>query len=216
MKVACISDTHNQAKDLVLPDADVLVHAGDFTSRGHRKEFDAFASWLSQLPHKNIIVVAGNHDFFAEKFPLETKALFEGVRTGIHYLHDESVEIDGMMFYGSPYQPEFHDWAFNLHRGPLLKEKWALIPDDADVVITHGPPVCIGDQVAIEGTLALESVGCVDLARRLQKLSKLKLHVSGHIHEGYGLRTISGVKYVNASVLDRNYRLRNTPIVVDI
>ena len=62
---------------------------------------------------------------------------------GVHYLEDSGVEIAGTRWWGSPWQPEFNSWAFNLPRGEPLSEKWALIPDDVDVLVTHSPPAMI-------------------------------------------------------------------------
>lgn len=216
MRLVCVSDTHNLASGLSLPDGDVLIHSGDFTMRGQVREFEKFASWLGTLSHKHIVVVAGNHDWLAEEHPEDARRILTSARNNIHYLHDQSVDLDGLKVYGSPYQPEFFSWAFNLPRGPILADKWAEIPEDAEVVVTHGPPMLIGDQVHREGTLAIENVGCSDLAARLRKLPKLKAHICGHIHPGHGLREINGVKYVNASVLNDQYLLVNSPIVIDV
>jgi len=97
------------------------------------------------------------------------------------YLENSGVEIDGVKFWGSPWQPEFFNWAFNLPRGRRLAEIWALIPDDTEVLITHTPPYGILDRVD-----SGEHVGCEDLRRALQRV-KPKVHVFGHIHEDRGV-----------------------------
>ncbi len=162
------------------------------------------------MPHRHKLFIAGNHDFLFERDPAAARAL---VPPGITYLQDGGIAIDGLKIWGTPWQPTFFDWAFNLARGPEMAAKWALVPDDTDVLVTHGPPA---------GTLDLipgdppESVGCEDLAARLPRLTRLKLHVFGHIHEGYGRVSEGGRVFVNASNCDARYRPVNPPVVVDL
>ena len=127
------------------------------------------------------------------------------------YLEDNSTSIFGLKFYGTPWQPEFHNWAFNLKRGRSLLDKWDLIPDDTDILITHTPPVGYGDLCAI-GVRA----GCVDLLNTVQKRVRPKYHVYGHIHEGYGVRSDGKTVFVNASTCDLTYFPVNKPIVFDV
>ena len=148
----------------------------------------------------------GNHDWpIAHAGPEAMKDL---IKNAI-YLENSGVEIDGVKFWGSPWQPEFFNWAFNLPRGPKLAEMWALIPDDTDVLITHSPPYGILDQI-----YSGEHVGCEDLLAALQRV-RPKVHVFGHIHEGYGMLKQNGTTFINASVCDERYRPFNAPIVID-
>ncbi len=101
--------------------------------------------------------------------------------------------IDGVRFYGSPWQPWFYDWAFNLERGPEIRAKWDLIPEGIDVLITHGPPYGIGDLIARS-----DNAGCQDLLEVVEKI-KPKVHVFGHIHEDYGITSNGVTTYINAS-----------------
>ena len=63
MRVICMSDTHGLHRNTKVPDGDVLVFAGDITSRGASYELVDFNEWLGELPHSHKIVVAGNHDW---------------------------------------------------------------------------------------------------------------------------------------------------------
>jgi len=111
------------------------------------------------------------------------------------YLEDSSIQIEGYNIYGSPYTPEFCNWGFNVERGELLKKRWEKIPSNTDILITHGPPLGIGD-ITTEGI----HVGCTDLLHRVEELEP-KLHVFGHIHEAYGLYQLNNKKtiFANAS-----------------
>ncbi|KAI4469219.1 metallophosphoesterase [Holotrichia oblita] len=130
--------------------------------------------------------------------------------TNCIYLEDSSIELYGIKIYGSPWQPEFGNWGFNLKRGQQLLEKWDLIPDDTDILVTNTPPLGHGD-------LACTNVrtGCVELLTTVQKRVRPKYHVFGHIHEGYGVSTDGKIIYVNASTCDINYMPNNPAIVFD-
>ena len=212
MKVVCLSDTHDRHADLTVPDGDLLVHAGDFTGHGERDAIERFDAWLGTLPHAEKIVIAGNHDFLFERSPREARALI----TNAVYLEDEAhTTTSGLRVWGSPWQPWFFDWAFNLRRGAPLKAKWDLIPEGTDLLVTHGPPMGIGDEIVSRILRNKEHVGCADLLEAVERL-KPRLHVFGHIHEGHGVTVRGATTFVNASSCDRAYRPVNPPIVVDL
>lgn len=214
MRIVCISDTHNCNEEIVVPDGDVLIHSGDATTVGTVEQFRAFNRWFTGLAHKRKIFVAGNHDWLFEKDNEIARSLLD---PSIVYLQDSSIEIDGLKIYGSPWQPRFFDWAFNLNRGYELAEKWAMIPDDIDILITHGPPNGILDLVPRKGWD--ENTGCEELRKRVEAIAKfgrLKLHLFGHIHCGYGVHDEFGVKFINASTCDEQYNPSQPPIVIDL
>lgn len=208
MRIVCVSDTHGLERRVEVPPGDVLIHAGDF-SRGRGHGFDECVelnSWFEDQPHAVKILVPGNHDFIFEG-PLADQA--RGYLNACNVLIDEEITVGGNRFWGSPWTPWFHDWAFNY---PLTDDKvhWDKIPNGIDVVITHGPPLGIGDLTASN-----VYAGSKGLAERLNVV-KPKLHVCGHIHEGRGNRGGDPIRYVNASVLDEKYRLQGPAIVADI
>jgi predicted phosphohydrolase len=205
LRIVCISDTHNQHEALDVPDGDLLLCAGDITRRGDRADVESFDRWLSTLPHPHKVVIAGNHDFCFERDP--------GARAWLRhatYLQDSGCEIGGLRLWGSPWQPRFFDWAFNLNRGAPLRERWDLIPPETDVLITHGPPWGVLDL-----TSRRVRAGCEELALAVARI-KPRLHVFGHIHEAYGRVDVDGVIYVNACTCDLRYRPVQPPIVVDL
>lgn len=212
MRLVLLSDTHQKQGQVQVPEGDVLVHAGDFCNRGTLLEVELFARWLHGLPHQNKVVIAGNHDWPFERTGEAARQLLQAA--GCHYLEDSRVEIEGLLFYGSPWQPCFYDWAFNLPRkGPELERVWSQIPSTTNVLVTHGPPFGHGDVVR-RG----ERVGCERLAEAVQRLPALRLHVFGHIHEGYGVNVAApgAPLFANASICDERYRPVNPPLVIDL
>ena len=212
MRIVAISDTHERHETLALPDGDVLVHAGDLTGNGGMAALERVAEWIGRQPFRHRVCIAGNHDLCFEcsyERDLAKRILRDH---NITYLEDEAVTLDGVKFYGSPWQPKFYDWAFNLPRGSeKLRVRWAAIPDDTDVLITHGPPKGILDLVP-RG----ERTGCEHLLARVQALPSLRAHIFGHIHEGYGVHAGAAVQFVNASICTGDYKPTNKPIVIDI
>lgn len=204
-RLVLISDTHGFHQGLAVPAGDILIHAGDLSLRGALDEVRDFNAWLGRLPHPHKLVIAGNHDFCFERQPDESAALL----TAGHYLCDSSVALAGLKFYGSPWQPWFFDFAFNLPRGPALRAKWDQIAAGTDVLITHGPAQGHGDLTA-RG----ERAGCQDLLDAVRRV-RPRLHVCGHIHEGYGATREGETLCVNASICDVGYSPANAPIVLD-
>lgn len=210
-KIVCLSDTHNCNEQIAVPDGDILIHAGDATVRGTQYEVEEFLIWFSSLPHKYKIFVAGNHDWLFENDNRFARLLVANFN--IKYLQDSSVEIEGFKIYGSPWQPRFYDWAFNLMSGAEIAEKWKLIPDETDILITHGPPHGILDEVRRK--FFVENTGCEELRKKVEEI-RPKLHIFGHIHCGYGQTEKFGVKFVNASNCDESYEPTQSPIVIDL
>ena len=210
MKICLISDTHNKHKHLGrLPEADVIIHCGDMTSVGHEHEILNFMKWfsgLTQYEHK--ICIAGNHDWLFQREGLRARSL---VPNNVHYLENDSVIIEDLMFYGTPVQPPFMNWAFNVYE-PKLSEYWKAIPDETDVLITHSPPYMIGDLVP----WSAKHEGSQTLADEVINRVRPRLHCFGHIHEGNGNWNIHDIKFVNASNLDDHYMCVYEPIVVEI
>lgn len=196
MRIVAISDTHDchlQYSSEHLPSGDILIHGGDMTRRGTLAELEDFNTWLGSLDYEHKIVIAGNHDWCFQRTPTEARELL----THGTYLEDSGVEIAGLQFWGSPWQPDYNDWAFNLPRGECLAQKWQLIPDQTDVLITHGPPYGIGDRVS-----AGDHVGCKELLKRVT-LIQPRLHIFGHIHEAYGVTESAQTTFMNASFLNQ-------------
>jgi predicted phosphohydrolase len=215
VRIVAVADTHTFEDDLgPIPDGDLFVHAGDLLRAGTLEELAPVAAWIRRLPHRHKIVVAGNHDGCFQTARADACALLDGVI----YLQDDEVTIDGVRLWGSPWQPAYNDWFFNLPRGAPLAAKWAAIPRRIDVLITHGPPLGFGDRGPIEGR-----AGCADLLRRVREVEPW-LHLFGHIHQDGGLFRDGATTFVNATtwecerratVLDVDPRGR-TVVAVDV
>ncbi|MGA1870330.1 MAG: metallophosphatase domain-containing protein [bacterium] len=195
MKIVILSDTHGFHEQITIPCGDILIYAGDICHQSTINEIIQFDKFLAQLPHRYKIIIAGNHDFPFQNAPYRVKASL----CHCIYLQDSGIEIEGIKIYGSPWQPWFFDWAFNLQRGRQIKEKWDLIPDDTDVLITHGPPFGILDTV--DG----HSEGCEELLKAIYRI-KPKYHIFGHIHEGYGQSFQNNTLFINASICNEHYQ----------
>jgi len=201
-KIVAIADNHTYF-DIDVPDGDILICAGDITSTGELSTIHKFNEFLGSLPHKHKVVIAGNHDFCFEKRLIDTLKLL----TNCTYLHDSGVQIDDIYIYGSPWQPWFLDWAFNLPRGGQeLKKIWNLIPEKTNILVTHSPPLGFGD-ITKEG----EACGCEDLLAAVERV-KPQAHIFGHIHEGYGIYENDETLFINASICTRRYQPINKPI----
>jgi predicted phosphohydrolase len=206
LRLVCMSDIHSLTPVVPIPEGDVLIIAGDICGYGTLDELKAFDAFLCGLPHPHKLLVAGNHDWPFARVPQQAIALLRNAT----YLKDSGIEIDGLKFWGSPWQPEFFNWAFNLPRGAPLARVWAQIPEDTDVLITHGPPYGILDRID-DG----EHVGCEELRATLPRV-RPRVHVFGHIHEDYGVLEQDGTTFINASLCDGRYRPVNAPIVIDV
>lgn len=216
-RITFISDTHTKHDKVsgFLTGGDILVHAGDLTGRGYITEIENFMKWYDNINNYDTkVFIAGNHDFGFQDDNEKLRGLLTGYKT-IDYLEDELMMVgedyeDMIKIWGTPWQPEFHNWAFNLPRGEKLKEKWDMIPTNTDILITHGPPFGKLDYVPYDGV----NVGCEELMKRVEQI-KPKIHVFGHIHEGYGYVFDGNTHFINAAVLNGRYEFRKKPITVD-
>ncbi|MGD9487526.1 MAG: metallophosphatase domain-containing protein [Calditrichaceae bacterium] len=204
MRIVAFSDTHGYHDQIKIPDGDILIFAGDMCTKRSLESIEKFNHFLGSLPHTHKIVIAGNHDFPFEREPVEARKLI----TNAIYLQDQSTVIEGIHFYGSPWQPWFFDWAFNLKRGQALKEKWDLISSDTDILITHSPPFGVLDLVGHK------HVGCEELTAALMRI-KPKYHIFGHIHEGYGTKEMNGTTFINAAICNGRFAPENKPMIID-
>lgn len=203
MIIDCISDLHGHFP--VLKGGDLLIVAGDITARDTSSEHIYFTQLLVEQPYKKIVMIAGNHDGLMRNWEAQTT-------DNLTYLVDSGCTYQDFKIWGSPWTPAFYNFHFMKDRGEDIKKQWDLIPDDTEILITHGPPFGILDKVRNPLRSCKDGhAGCEDLLQTLDRLKHLKLHVFGHIHEGYGQVIRNGVLHVNAAIMNRDYVPANMP-----
>jgi len=210
-RIVALSDTHGIHDKLKypVPDGDILIHCGDFCIHGVESDVEWFGTVFNKLPHKHKIIIAGNHDWFFEK---NSNEIIEQA------LNNSGVTIESLKFWGSPVTPEFYNWAFNRQRGEEIKKHWDLIPNDTDVLITHGPPYNICDNTLdrpIDYAIT-KHVGCYDLLAATKRV-KPRLHLFGHIHYDGGKHLVQDdITYANVCVVNEVYQACKPCGVFDI
>ena len=217
-RITFISDTHNKHKQITkdLPGGDILLHSGDISSMGYEHEIAEFCKWFDNLDNYDTkVFIAGNHDWGFQDNVEKTLEIVNFYKT-IDYLQDNLLMVgedyDKMIkIWGSPWQPEFYNWAFNLPRnGEELKSKWDMIIPDVDILLTHGPAWGYVDTIFGQ----IQHLGCELLAERIN-LVKPKIHLCGHIHSGRGYVFDGTTHYINASVLNEKYVYTQNPLTAD-
>ncbi|XP_075241041.1 metallophosphoesterase domain-containing protein 1-like [Convolutriloba macropyga] len=214
IRFVCLSDTHSKHLDIDLPEGDVLIHTGDISMRGDASEIELFNKWLQDLPFKHKVVIAGNHDMCLDRRLKRGRKPANGheILDNCVYLEEESTEIEGYKIFGSPWVPTFGFWGFMKNRD-VIKEVWDRIPDDTDILLTHGPPMGILDHCDT-GALA----GCMYLLDAVINRVKPKYHIFGHIHESNGI--VKSVKtdttFINAANCTVFYDADNAPFVFEL
>jgi Icc-related predicted phosphoesterase len=202
LTIVLISDTHELHREIEVPTGDILIHAGDLTmnSRSAEKLID-FNEWLGELPHAHRVVIPGNHDFIVED------ASRHALITNATLLINESVEIMGLKFWGSPTTPLLGE-AFGVVSDTVRAKLYSGIPADTDILVTHGPPYGILDHTP--GSNRHE--GCHQLFAAVQTLKPM-LHVFGHVHGAYGTYSTGDTLFVNAALPGRGLGMSNRPHV---
>jgi Icc-related predicted phosphoesterase len=219
LRIVCTSDFHGMyPPPETMPEGDVLVFAGDIDLRlGMTRNRDSvaaatapFARWLREVAPKYgaIIGIGGNHDSLLEELP------DVGYTLPWMYLCDSGVEHEGVKYWGAPWSNKFFDWSF-MATDEVLANRWAMIPDDTDVLITHGPALGINDLAQ-----GRTNVGSASLRRRLLEMRTKhggpRLFVSGHIHEARGIEQWGMTTCINPSYVDGSYRPGYDPVVHEL
>lgn len=202
IKICAIADLHGWLPKV--PECDLLLIAGDICSSSRILDQELFLrhkveKWLDEMPAKEVVFVAGNHDWIFQK----ARELVP--KLPWYYLEDSPVELFGLKIWGTPHQREYNSWAFNLPESEL-QLRFEKIPTDTDILVTHSPPYGLGDHVLDAG-----HVGSTSLRTRLEQLN-IKLHTFGHIHEGRGIFEFNKTLCVNSTLVDENYRKVYTPL----
>ncbi len=206
MKIIVISDTHGTHRELKIPAGDVIIHAGDITDFGSKEEVIDFLEWFQAFDHPHKLFIGGNHDIFLDENPVD---LLELIPSGITYLRNSGVELNGIKFWGSPTTPDFEDWAFGKHRKEMERH-WKFIPKEIDVLITHTPPLGI-----LDASRSFAALGCEYLLQKV-KVLKPKFYIFGHVHNSFGILESDGITFINASSIHSQLGIINKPIEIEI
>jgi Icc-related predicted phosphoesterase len=218
MKIVMISDTHGTYIPVTsLPDGDILIHSGDATSMGYEHEVKNLAKFFKRYENKfdQIIYVPGNHDLSFDD-PEKVDKMVEILEEvpNVKVLINELFVYDGVKIYGSPITPPFMNWAF-MKNDEDSQGHWYSTPTNIDILVTHGPPQGILDRCFDHATYEDKHVGCKHLLSRVLDI-KPKLHIFGHIHEGYGIEENEFTTFINASIKDENYNPVNNPQYIEM
>lgn len=224
MNLLLMADLHGWLPKVTIQQ-DVIVIAGDIVpvwAANNRYDIniskqaiwlrDTFYPWVNQLPCEHVVMTWGNHDWVGmepdvlDQIPAPKK---------LHTLVDEGVTLDGVHFYGSPWQPRFYDWAFNLDEVDLSR-RWKLIDDHTDVLVVHGPPKGYGDRM--KRGYKTDAPGSESLTRRIKEVEP-KLVVCGHIHQAAGSYELTGnsgksIYVYNCAIVDSSYQPKRVPVEV--
>jgi Icc-related predicted phosphoesterase len=206
MRIVVISDTHGKHEELGVLSGDVLIHCGDmFNAFDHKvQDIASLDNWFGRQKFQRIFCVGGNHDFILQA---DQKVGVMKFQNAI-YLQDQSYQYQDINFFGSPWIPELSGWAFYLDSN-ALQEKWSQIPAQTNVLITHTPPYGI-----LDCNSSGKYCGCPELFKRVKQLCS-RLHCFGHIHANFGVTEFNGTTFLNASTVNRRYKVIQTPHIYD-
>ena len=220
VKILAMSDTHNESlKDIIgSQTADIFIHCGDWTMLGNFQELSMMRDYIKEVRGQcdHFLWIVGNHDLGFEDYPHLADEFAD--MTNTTYLHDRGKEVMGIKFWGSNYVPEIGNWAFMYSRPT---ERWKIIPDDTQILVTHGMPYKVLDGIPRGySKTKLEHVGCRDLKHRIDQLKSLKVFLGGHLHEGRdingGRHHESGVDFYNCSIMNEMYYPTNKPQIIEV
>ena len=202
MKILHLSDTHAAHHRLrELPEADVVVHSGDFCMVGEECEALDFLNWFCDLPYRHKIFICGNHDSCLYG------ANIDGLDSNVHYLCNSSVEIERLKFYGVPMFME--DCITNRQTSYYTNT-----PADTDILITHSPANGILDlDDSIDGEII--HYGSEEILELVMKIHP-RSHLFGHIHRQHGVTEQNGIIFSNGAIMNEDYSQLNRPNIIEI
>ena len=214
MKVVVISDVHGKWKQLTVPDCDLLISTGDYSFKGEHSMINDFHKWLNMQPAKHIISGQGNHEKAVELNFDFCKQIALKKCPRAHFIDEGLIEIEGKRIWYSAITRFFHNWAWNRHPGADIQRHWDLIPNNLDIIATHGPCYGILDYVTHNGVV--RNLGDPQLLQKVLEV-KPKVFVSGHIHYCGGIsKEVEGITFINASNCGEDYRIQCQPMIFNI
>lgn len=214
MKIVALSDVHNRWHNLVIPECDLLISAGDYSFHGEPHVVKSFHEWLNIQPAREIISVQGNHETGVEENFDKAKQIAFDACPRAYFMDEGLVELNKIKIWCSAITPNFFNWAWNRARGEEIRKHWDLIPDDTNILVTHGPPHGILDMTYFVDGTPRDQVGCQDLLEVVKRI-KPDLHVFGHIHRSHGQHHEDGTSFYNVAICDDMYCPTNPITEID-
>jgi predicted phosphohydrolase len=205
-RLVILADTHELHRETHVPHGDILIHAGDFSFFSHSlSAIEDFNAWLGELPHRFKCCIPGNHEFFLERDSSRRSLLSNAT-----VLINEGIEIEGLQIWGSPVTP-LANAAFGISSAEDRRRLYTQIPENTDILITHGPPYGILDSAPDSKVHS----GCRELFDAVIRV-RPKLHVFGHVHGAHGIFGTDETTFVNAALMSSFGGLDKDPIVLEI
>jgi len=207
MRLTIISDTHGEQDKLGRLSGDVLIHCGDMFNMFNQSDddFDRMDAWFGEHDFDLILCTGGNHDFELQKRSSYVDSPFKNAV----YLEGSSHVHKGITFFGAPWMPDLFGQAF-FTKGQELSKKWSDIPDNVDVLITHTPPAGILD-VSSRG----RTLGCQHLLAAVER-TQPTIHCFGHVHASSGVHKNHKTTFVNAALVDSQYKLSRQAYEIEL
>ena len=207
MKLTIVSDTHGEQDKIGRLSGDVLIHCGDMFNMFNQthEDFDRMDEWFGEQDFDLVLCIGGNHDFELQK----RSGYVDNPFSNATYLEGKSYEFGGINFFGAPWVPDLYDQAF-FTKDNKLSDKWADIPDNVDVLITHTPPAGILD-VSSKGLV----LGCRHLLEAIER-TKPTVHCFGHVHASSGVHKDGATTFINAALVNSKYELSHPPYEIEL
>lgn len=231
MLIGALSDLHGYLPEAVEP-CELLLICGDVIPLRIQRNIPqsekwlstTFAQWVNDLPCKIVIMVGGNHDFalanmYRDRFryasilgkPTSSKVVMLDNECYEHY--DDNGEL--YVIWGTPYCKQFGNWAY-MYEPETLKEAYATMPENCDIVLTHDAPKMLGLGEIHSGAWAGTDAGNPWLADEILRKHP-KYVFCGHIHSGeHNLQTIDDIKLANVSLMDESYTPTYKPLYINV
>lgn len=234
VRILCISDTHGEHGSLdpsSFSPCDLVIFAGDLSMFGNPSEVSSFKKWFQSINCPNKLLIAGNLDLtfdtknldhFKDKILhyVKTDVKLETIKPNFlqnadfiyaeHNLVEITISNHPIRIFASPYTPEFMDFGFQYKEKEQAKALWDQIPNDIDVLVTHGPPHNICDKSS-----SGFHCGCEVLRGAIERV-KPALSVFGHIHEAYGTDVFGDTLCCNVALVNQSRKIANKPTYVDL
>lgn len=223
MRIIGISDTHNmhekltnEINNLYQSENDILIHAGDMTE-GNKEDLININNWFSKLKFKksNIICVSGNMDGISLDGTLNGHKIFNNAIYLEHELYQLNINNKLINIFGSPWTLKFVG-GFQIYNEKTSNNLWNKVPNNIDILITHGPPAGILDR-----TSSGIHTGDNSLYDNVFNRIKPKVHIFGHVHNSFGNKTIDNIQFVNVAQYDgltmfgRSVK-KPKPVIIDL